>query len=388
MKKFNISYFVCIFCITIGLISCTTEKTNVSTNEHNKELAADNSQKVFLITLDGLRWQELFTGADSLLINSNFTKNKEFSKENFWDSLAENRRKKLLPFFWSTIKKEGQIYGNRNFKNKVNLANNYWFSYPGYSEILCGFADNDSINSNDKINNRNVTVLEKVNNLSEYKNKVSAFGSWDVFPFIINEQRSGIYVNAGYRKAKGKNLTTKEIFLNKLQDQAVQPWSTVRQDVFTHNYALEFIQKEAPKLIYISYGETDDFAHDGNYDHYLLSAKNTDNMIKELWDYCQNTPFYKDNTTFIITTDHGRGTTPLENWKHHGNNLKYDNKNYTIAGSDETWIAVFGKNIKNKGEVKTEVQLYNNQIASTIIDFLKVDLDTKTMGKSLVNEFN
>lgn len=388
MKKFNITNFVFIFCITVVLSSCTTKKTKVSTNEHNKELATDNSQKIVLITLDGLRWQELFTGADSLLINSSFTKNKEFSKENFWDSLAENRREKLLPFFWSTVKQEGQIYGNRNFKNKVNLSNNYWFSYPGYSEILCGFADNDSINSNDKINNRNVTVLEKVNNLPEYKNKVSAFASWDVFPYIINEQRSGIYVNAGYRKAKGKNLTSKEIFLNQLQDQAIQPWSTVRQDVFTHNYALEFIKKEAPKLIYISYGETDDFAHDGNYDHYLLSAKNTDNMIKELWDYCQNTPFYKDNTTFIITTDHGRGTTPLENWKHHGNNLNYDNKNYTINGSDETWIAVFGKNVENKGEIKTELQLYNNQIASTIIELLKVDLDTKTMGESLLQNFN
>lgn len=388
MKKNYVINFVLIFYIISFLLSCTAEKTDVSTNEKNNKIAIDNTHKVFLITLDGLRWQELFTGADSLLINSSFTKNKEFSKENFWDSLAENRRKKLLPFFWSTIKEEGQIYGNRNFKNKVNLSNNYWFSYPGYSEILCGFADNDSINTNDKINNRNVTVLEKVNNLPEYKNKVSAFASWDVFPYIINEQRSSIYVNAGYRKAKGKNLTSKEKFLNQLQDQAIQPWSTVRQDVFTHNYALEFIKKETPKLIYISYGETDDFAHDGNYDHYLLSARNTDNMIKELWDYCQNTPFYKDNTTFIITTDHGRGTLPLENWMHHGNNLKYDNKSYTIEGSDETWIAVFGKNIKNKGEVKTDAQLYNNQIASTIIDFLKVDLDTKTMGKSLLQEFN
>ena len=37
-----------------------------------------SDQKVFLITLDGLRWQELFLGADSLLVkNKNYVKHPE-----------------------------------------------------------------------------------------------------------------------------------------------------------------------------------------------------------------------------------------------------------------------------------------------------------------------
>ena len=332
--------------------------------------SVDTSEKVILITLDGLRWQELFGGIDSLLLDSEYTKHKEAMREKFWANTLEQRRQKLMPFFWETIAAKGQLYGNRNYGNHVNLTNQMWFSYPGYNEILSGAADDARITSNEKFDNPNVTILETVNDIEGFKGKVGAFGSWDVFPFIINETRSGLYVNAGYRKAVN-DVNAHEDYLNKLQDQAIQPWGSVRQDVFTHNYALEYIKKETPKLVYISYGETDDFAHDGDYDHYLLAAKNTDAMIKELWDFCQNDPNYKDKTTFVISTDHGRGTQPLETWQSHGK---------SIEGADETWIAVLGNKVSPKGEVKTEMQLHSNQLAATVLKLLGLPKTSETMG--------
>ena len=68
--------------------------------------------------------------------------------------------------------------------------------------------------------------------------------------------------------------------------------------------------------MYVAYGETDDFAHDGKYDAYLQSAYRTDAFIEELWNWVQANETYRDKTTFIITTDHGRGTR--EKWKDHG----------------------------------------------------------------------
>lgn len=362
---------------TIFLISCnnkpTTEKENFV--KKSETVIKDDSQKVFLLMLDGLRWQELFSGADSLLIaNKEYTKDSAFLAKKYWKTSPIDRRNELMPFFWNTIAKEGQIYGNRKFDNKVNVKNAHWFSYPGYSEVLCGFADDKRIDSNDKNNNPNQTILELVNQQPEFKGKVGAFGSWDVFPYIINEDRAGLYVNAGYREAKGNNLTENEKYLNHLQKQAVRPWESVRQDVFTHNYALEFVKKTHPKLLFIAYGETDDFAHDGDYTHYLLAAENTDAMIKELWNYCQSNPYYKDKTTFIITTDHGRGTQPIEAWKSHGQNLKYHGKTYNVNGSDQTWLAVIGPNIKAKGEIKEKGQLYNSQIAITIQKILGINV--------------
>ncbi len=76
--------------------------------------------------------------------------------------------------------------------------------------LLTGKADDERINSNDKMNNPNVTILEKLNKSAAYEGKVAAFGSWDVFPYIINEHRSGVPVNSGFEKAEGDNLTETE----------------------------------------------------------------------------------------------------------------------------------------------------------------------------------
>lgn len=353
--------------------------------------AQQKTENVFLISIDGLRWQEMFNGADSSLLNDiAFTKaktKKELESE-FWNNSSATRRKQLLPFFWNTVAKKGQIYGNRDKQNLMNTTNKHWFSYPGYSEILCGFADDKRINSNDKINNPNTTVLEWVNQQKGFEGKVAAFGSWDVFPYIINEKRAGILVNAGFESAKGNDLNEKEKFLNQLQKEIPSPWHSVRLDAFTQNYAIEYVKKKHPRFLYIAYGETDDFAHDGKYDEYLKAAHRTDKFIQQLWNIVQEDPQYAGKTTFIITTDHGRGTTPKESWKSHGNNLKYMGAIYKIKGSDQIWMAVLGPDTPAKGEMISKTQLYQNQIAKTAAQFLGLNyINTPTPGNIITTTF-
>lgn len=334
---------------------------------------SNKTENIFIITLDGLRWQEVFTGADSLLIeNKDFVHDPVALKSRFWAATPIQRREILMPFFWSTIATHGQLYGNRKYDNKVDCSNTMWFSYPGYNEILSGFADDENINSNKKINNTNVTVLEFLNKQPKYQGKVAAFGSWDVFPFIINEGRSGVPVNAGFEKASGGKLTDREIFLNTLQDEIPGPWGGVRLDAFTHYFALEHLKKNQPRVMYIAYGETDDFAHDGEYDQYLKSAQRTDQFIKDLWTWVQSDKNYKHKTTFLITTDHGRGTQPIETWRHHGDE---------IVGAGQIWLAVIGPDTPAAGEQTKPGQLYQNQVAKTAARFLGVDYEnTKKVG--------
>ncbi len=339
-------------------------------------LAQDKNTKVVLITLDGFRWQELFTGADSLLIaNNEYVSDTTDLKEKFWREGPNARREALMPFFWKAVSRMGQIHGNRMLGSKVDLTNKMWFSYPGYNEILTGKADDGRIDSNDKIQNPNTTLLEIANNNPKYKGKVAAFGSWDVFPFIVNEQRSGVPVNAGFELAQENDLSDREKLLNEMQPKVPSPWSTVRLDAFTHYYALEKMKRDHPELVYIAYGETDDFAHDGDYDAYLQSANATDTMINELWDFTQSDSFYKDNTLFIVTTDHGRGTDPLETWKGHGSD---------VNGAGSVWMVLFGKGISTKGEISIDEQLYSNQIAPTVLKRLGLKIDPNQMeGKPL-----
>jgi hypothetical protein len=335
------------------------------------------TENIFIITFDGLRWEELFNGAvDSLMLDKAYVEDTLQLQKRFGASTPQERRFKLMPWFWQTLGKEGQLYGNRLLDNKVNVSNPHWFSYPGYNEILTGFADPE-INSNDKIENPHITVLEWLNQKPAYQGKVAMFGSWDVFPFIVNEKRSGIPVNAGFEKAAGSKLSSRELFLNELQEQIPSPWSSVRLDAFTHHFALEYIKRTHPKVVHIAYGETDDFAHDGHYDQYLKSAHQTDAMIGQLWQYVQSDPFYAGKTTFIITTDHGRGNTPKSAWKSHGKEYK---------GSDAIWFAVIGPDTPALGEMKTNGQWWQNQLAKTAAAFLGLDYTNNPEVGKVINE--
>ena len=330
------------------------------------------TEKIILITLDGLRWQELFTGADEWLItNRNYVEDTTALKDNFWADTPDERREMLMPFFWSTLASEGSLFGNRNLGSEVDLTNQMWFSYPGYNEILTGKADDENIHSNEKIPNPNTTVLEILNKTPKYEGKIAAFGSWDVFPYIINEERSGVPVNAGFEPAAEKNLTELEKSLNLLQPLVPSPWGSVRLDAFTHYYAFEYLKKYKPDVLYIAYGETDDFAHDKKYDAYLTSAHRTDEFIREIWNWAQNDPDYEGKTTLIISTDHGRGLQ--DEWTSHG--IKIENAN-------QTWFAAIGPDFKSLGEAKSQAKCFNNQYAATIAKLLGAKMP-ENAGKPL-----
>jgi hypothetical protein len=320
--------------------------------------AQQKAENIIIVTLDGFRWQEVFGGADDSLINNPmYVRDTASLKKEYWLPTQEERRKKLLPFFWTTIQAKGQLFGNRQQGNKVNNANKYWFSYPGYNEIFTGYPD-DSVNSNDKVWNQNENVLEFINRQSQYKNKVAAFTTWDVFPYILNTKRSGLYVNADVDSLKFNN---KELQLvNDMQFLTTRPIG-VRPDVFTYFAAREYLKAYKPRVLYIAFDETDDFAHAGMYDQYLASAHAEDAMIADLWKIVQSMPEYRDKTTLIITCDHGRGDNPKANWRHHGSK---------ISDSNQIWLAVAGAGIPADGEIKTSMQVYQRQIASTIARLL------------------
>ena len=104
------------------------------------------TQNVILITLDGGRWQEVFQGADKRIIN-NIKDDiiKEAAFKSFWVDNETQRRNLLLPFIWNTIALKGQLYGNKTKGSVMKVTNPYFFSYPGYNELLVGFNDDLSL---------------------------------------------------------------------------------------------------------------------------------------------------------------------------------------------------------------------------------------------------
>jgi len=340
----------------------------------NSSVAQDGPENLILVTLDGVRWQEVFGGVDMRVIeDERFTNEPEYLTQTYWRAQRSERRQALFPFLSSIIEGQGTLIGDRDQESYMEVTNNRWFSYPGYNEILTGKAD-PRIDSNEKIWNQNVTVLETLNELDEYHDRVLAFGSWDVFPYIINSQRSGVPVNAGFATASNA-ATAESQFLNDLSAEAPRLWSTVRADFLTNGYAMDALKSHNPRVIYIAYGETDDFAHDGNYDRYIDAAHRSDLMLSKLWQWVQSTPSYRDRTTLIITTDHGRGSTP-DSWKGHSNVAAEDGQDVESApaglqDSNEIWLAAIGPCIQPAGLVKGHWK--QSQIAATALLCLKLD---------------
>lgn len=326
-------------------------------------------QKVILVTVDGYRWQELFGGADSLLINQKEFGDVNRMKEMYWRSTPEERRQALMPFTWSFIYNHGVMIGNRWEGSKMNVTNQMWFSYPGYHELLCGFADDENINSNAPLPNPHPTVFEVAQQSPQYKNAVLCFGSWGRFIEIFNEERSGLKINANYRHAMTEKPTSREKYLDKLTELCPRYWGEERFDFLTHEYAMEALRTQHPKFVFIGYGDTDEWAHAGRYQLYLDAARSTDAYLQELWNLLQSDPFYKDQTTVIVTCDHGRGDKDKKGWLHHGK---------SVENSDQTWLMAFGKGIPAQGIYIGNY--YNNQIAPTIAYLLGIKFQPNYPG--------
>jgi hypothetical protein len=315
------------------------------------------TRHLFIITIDGFRWQEVFTGADPQLIdNSTYVLDTALTRQLYWDNSTEARRQKLLPFFWGTIAAKGRLYGNRLLGNKVNVKNFYKISYPGYNEIFTGHTDAVS-SPNLPINNKNLNVLEYLNKSVKYHGKVAVFTSWNVFPFILNESRSGLPINSGYTPSAESGDPVADLIDSV---QLTMRQSKTRQDQLTYLTAKEYIGLHHPSVLFLGFGETDEMAHAGRYDLYLQQAADIDRMISDLWYMVQTDPYYKDSTTFLITTDHGRGWKPNK-WCTHG---------FWAEGSGDIWMAVLGPDIQPEGELRMKGQVYQKQIAATIASLL------------------
>ncbi|MCW3089915.1 MAG: hypothetical protein JWP81_984 [Ferruginibacter sp.] len=326
------------------------------------------SDKLVIITLDGYRWKELFRGADSAyLFGSEFTSQDSAGRlKKYWDKDINKRRKKLMPFFWNTIAKEGAIFGNRDLGNYVNVKNRYWFSYPGYNEMFTGYPDT-LVNSNNYPPNPNINVLEFINKQPGYEQQVAAFTSWNAFNRILNKERCGFPVTAGYANLTTPNLTETQKLLNEQQHYLPKIFGGAeRPDAVTFFMAKEYLKNSHPKVLQLSFIDTDAFGHQGKYDFYLDAAHYNDAMIADIWKYIQSDPFYKDQTTLFIAVDHGRGDD--KTWRNHS---------AAVPHSDEIWFAVIGPDTKPLGEIKTQGQLFQYQYAKTWAGFLGFDFTSK-----------
>ena len=321
--------------------------------------APAEGQRLILVTMDGTRWQEVFRGPEKALVND-----AKFMRPD-WKETVEKawaRPADLMPFLHSLPASGGVLAGNRDAGQCMQVTNPMWFSYPGYNEILTGRPD-PAINSNDKNWNKNRTFLEWLNRRPGFAGKVRMYGTWDVFPYIINDKRSGVPVNGESPGAQPTETRTMRDAQNALRSAADM------------------------RVLYVALGDTDEFAHEGDYAQYLAAMNRDDDFIAELWRMAQADPAWRGRTTLIVTTDHGRGGKPDGSggpgWTEHGSaeSVRLDPAGFALAdpagfpGSEQIWLAAIGPGVHPVPQVslKPAACLTQSQIAASALTALGED---------------
>ncbi len=313
-------------------------------------LASPDSANVVLVTLDGVRWQEVFGGADPARLPRRLRAR--------LPATAAARRRALLPFLWDSVagrepSRRGQLLGNRALGSRLDVRNRSRLSYPGYNELLSGAPDDAHLLNNRAPLNPNETVLEAANRAPGLAGRVAAFSTWAAFGRILNPACSGLLVDAG------------------------RPDGHERADSLTWLAARAYLARARPRVLFVAFGNTDTEAHLGHYAGYLAAAHAADRYLAQLWAYLQSQPQYRGRTTLLVTTDHGRGRSWA--WSQHGR---------WLPGSGQTWLAALGPGIAPTGEAGAPSQHFQGELDGLVARCLGLDFPAAApvlaVGKSVI----
>jgi len=321
---------------------------------------------VVLVTLDGVRIQEFFSGMDERIAadaEASGIDDIDTVRKRYWRDSPTARREALMPYFWHTLAPMGVVLGNKSKGSSVQVRNDQWFSYPGYSEILTGQPQPD-VRSNDIVRYPHRTVLQYLKQKLELApTQVAQIGSWDGFRMAASSVDDAFFMNGAYDRVPPALATPEMDELATLRTQVMELWEESSNDVLTTRIALAYVKAQKPRVLWLGLSQSDDWAHARRYDRLLDYLHLADQLLEQLWGTLQSIDQYRDHTTLIITTDHGRGLTPKD-WTDH---------DAGIEGSEDIWIAVIGPDTPDRGELAPSESVHQSDVAATMLRLLGLD---------------
>jgi hypothetical protein len=321
---------------------------------------APEPRYVVLVTFDGVRTQEFFGGLDTLILagteREHGIRDVRGVRERWWRPTREERRRLLLPFFWDSLAPHGLVLGDKSLGSRVTIQNPHRFSAPGYLELLTGRYQPD-VTSNDQVRYPHRTVLEAARSaLGLPPEGVALFASWENFRWYGASEAGAVLVNAGSDSLPAAVATPRLRELVLLERRAQPVWHGSRLDAFTGALALEYLRARHPRLLHVSFNDTDDLSHIRRYEGVLTALTGLDAFLRELWETIDQDPVLRGRTTLLLTTDHGRGLTPAD-WSNHDSE---------VEGAQEIWFAAVGPGTRARG-AGPGTSAEQAQVAATVL---------------------
>jgi len=278
----------CLLLVLISLAEPVWSLTSAARFEHQEAThlgsgSAYATSKLFVISIDGLRSSEAFDAPDP----------------------AE-----FIPVMWNQLRPIGSLY--RNF---YNLGATW--TTPGNHVIIDGCWE---ITPNSEGNRHFRPACPTMFEYFRYANPEVPVGKTWAVVGKSNCDRSNYSWHPLYGEEYGASIDRS--LLSDRSDEAT--WSAMQRVINDHH----------PELVFLHLGEVDHAGHN-NWGWYLEAIHDADRIVGELWNLLQNDPFYRDQTTMLVTTDHGRHDDEHGGFKSHGGICEGDKRLFLLAAGPD-----------------------------------------------------
>jgi hypothetical protein len=295
---------------------------------------------VVLVTIDGVRWQEIFEGTDAARTSGPVR------------SAAE-----IVPNLHVLSHERGAALGAPR-RGVIAASGPEYLSLPGYTEIMTGRTSRVCKN-NECAGSDTPTLLDEARAAGA---KVAAFTSWDLLARAVSVERGA--------------ARTFQVSSGRASDPAVRPWpgdGEYRPDKLTMALAAGFLERERPDVLYVGLGDTDEHAHHGDYDAYVEALSEADAFVGRLREILDRMGPRGQRTHLVVTADHGRAA----DFRSHGG---------ATPEAARVWLVASGPGIVARGHVGSSRVRHLADVAPTLRAIVGLAPDPSPGAGSVLDE--
>lgn len=331
-------------CVAIAAAGCApAERTSrLHVAPVTQSIGPDHA--VVLVTMDGVRWQDVFLGVDQSLADRY--------------GVPEEERLEaagLVPNLHRLMTEDGASIGAPGVGEEMRASGPNFVSLPGYMEMLTGRTDS-GCTSNDCGRVRFATVADDV--ARESPGAAAVISSWAGIARAATEPSSRATVSAGRYLGDGRALLERDPELGRLlaEGASARPdpgHDDFRPDAHTARIGLALLALRDPKFLFLGLGETDEYGHRADYRGYLRALVHADAVIGKVAQIVRQENDSGRPTTLFVTTDHGRS----EDFVSHGEEQPESARVFLVAA---------GAGIRARGSVASESTRHLADVGQTV----------------------
>jgi hypothetical protein len=193
----------------------------------------------------------------------------------------------FIPNIWNKLRPQGTLY-TRFYNDSVT------YTVPGHCSIVSGVWNN--------VPNDASAVITSPTVFEYFRKELHAPPS-DNYVILGKEKLHCLAASAhpDYGPAFGASV---RFCVSPYEDTLT--WQNIKAVFTTHH----------PRLTITNLASVDVCGHNGIWEEYVRSIRVADSITNETWNLIQSDPVYKDQTTLIVTNDHGRHDGDA--WSGHG----------------------------------------------------------------------